>query len=214
MAPCHAVDAMTFRILHDFMTREEAIEFASRFEVTDSNPDETGAYKTRPAILADRFPQPYANSAAAKFANNGAAPPNLQSIVFGRHHGTDYVFHLMTGYSKPPCHGRPTPEGVWWNPYMAGGFIAMPPPLSDGMIEYNDGTPCTTYQMSKDVVSFLQYCAFVQRDWYKLLYWKFLTVCACTGFFAFSFANLWEVKTKYAHRWWQPILRNVKLPLP
>ena len=38
---------------------------------------------------------------------------------------------------------------------VAGNKIKMAAPLSDGIIEYTDGTESTTSQMSKDVVAFL-----------------------------------------------------------
>lgn len=168
MAPCHSLKVIPFRIFQDFMTKEDAMEFASRFEVIDKDPDEQGRPVKRPAVLSDRIPPPFPNENAAKFANNGALPPDLSTIIFGRHHGADYIFHLLTGYKKPLCHGRPEQEGVWWNPYMPGGYIAMPPPLSDDMLEYGDGTPCTIYQMAKDVVHFLAFCTYVQHDWHKV----------------------------------------------
>ena len=42
---------------------------------------------------------------------------------------------------------------------MYGNKIKMSAPLSDGLIEYSDGTKATTEQMSKDVVSFLMWAA-------------------------------------------------------
>jgi ubiquinol-cytochrome c reductase cytochrome c1 subunit len=37
----------------------------------------------------------------------------------------------------------------------AGGFIAMPPPLRDGQVTYDDGTRASVDQMSKDVAAFI-----------------------------------------------------------
>ena len=42
---------------------------------------------------------------------------------------------------------------------MYGNKIKMSAPLSDGIVEYSDGTEATTEQMSKDVVSFLMWSA-------------------------------------------------------
>jgi ubiquinol-cytochrome c reductase cytochrome c1 subunit len=55
--------------------------------------------------LADRYPQPYPNEAFARFANNGALPPDLSCIVKGRPDGHNYVFSLLTGYRDAP-HGN------------------------------------------------------------------------------------------------------------
>lgn len=209
-APCHGLSSLTFRQIQDFMTKEDALEFASRFDVVDPVPDHEGKSVVRPAKFSDHVPLPYPNVQAAKFSNNGAAPPNLAVMVFGRHHGHDYIFNLLTGYTKPACYGKPAPEGVWWNPYMNGGFLAMPPPLSDGMLEFWDGTPCTVYQMAKDVVHFLHWTAFIQQDWYKLAFWKYSTV----AFLSFNFAiwmNIhWNTRSKLMSRWWQPGLRFLK----
>ena len=42
---------------------------------------------------------------------------------------------------------------------MYGNKIKMPAPLSDGLVEYTDGTSATEKQMAKDVVSFLMWTA-------------------------------------------------------
>ena len=65
------------------------------------------------------------------------------------------------------------PVGQYYNPYMAGdvsaqwrgdprktppgGFLAMPPQLSDGRVSYLDGTEATVEQMSIDIANFLQW---------------------------------------------------------
>jgi len=40
----------------------------------------------------------------------------------------------------------------------------MPPPLNDGGVEYEDGTPATISQQAKDVVQFLNWCAEPEAD--------------------------------------------------
>ena len=42
---------------------------------------------------------------------------------------------------------------------MYGNSIKMPRPLSDGLVEYNDGTEATEKQMAKDVVTFLTWAS-------------------------------------------------------
>ena len=53
----------------------------------------------------DPLPQPYKNDQEARFANNGALPPDLSVITNARHGGVDYIYALMTSY------GRPAPGG-------------------------------------------------------------------------------------------------------
>jgi ubiquinol-cytochrome c reductase cytochrome c1 subunit len=50
-------------------------------------------------------------------------------------------------------------DGVHYNKYMYGNKIKMAAPLSDGLIEYGDGTKATVKQMSKDVTTFLMWAA-------------------------------------------------------
>jgi ubiquinol-cytochrome c reductase cytochrome c1 subunit len=65
-----------------------------------------------------------------------------------RENGVDYVFALLTGYADSPA-GKDLLKGLYYNPYFTGGAIAMPPPLMDGQVEYEDGTPATVTQMAK-----------------------------------------------------------------
>jgi ubiquinol-cytochrome c reductase cytochrome c1 subunit len=46
-----------------------------------------------------------------------------------------------------------------WNEYMPGHKIAMPMPLSDGAVDYTDGSPKTVQQYAKDVSAFLMWAA-------------------------------------------------------
>lgn len=55
-------------------------------------------------------------------------------------------------------------EGMNYNPYFPGGGIAMARVLFDGLVEYDDGTPATTSQMAKDVVTFLSWAAEPEHD--------------------------------------------------
>ena len=50
-------------------------------------------------------------------------------------------------------------DGVYYNKYMYGNKIRMAAPLSDGLVEYGDGTSATVEQMSKDVTTFLMWSA-------------------------------------------------------
>jgi len=49
--------------------------------------------------------------------------------------------------------------GVYYNKYMYGNKIKMSAPLSDGIIEYSDGTEATQEQMAKDITTFLMWSA-------------------------------------------------------
>ena len=51
------------------------------------------------------------------------------------------------------------PEGGHYNKYFPGHNIAMPQPLQDGQVTYDDGSPQTLAQYSKDVAAFLMWAA-------------------------------------------------------
>ena len=50
-------------------------------------------------------------------------------------------------------------DGVYYNKYMIGKKIKMSAPLSEGIVEYTDGTDATVDQMAKDVTTFLSWAA-------------------------------------------------------
>ena len=62
------------------------------------------------------------------------------------------------GYTETPDNFN-VPDGMWYNKYMEGHLIAMPSPLTDGAIEYDDGTNPTLEQLSSDVTTFLAWAA-------------------------------------------------------
>ena len=52
------------------------------------------------------------------------------------------------------------PEGTHYNPYfIAGKSLAMAKPLSDDQVTYDDGSPQTVDQYSRDISAFLMWAA-------------------------------------------------------
>lgn len=140
---------------------------AAEYEV-DDGPDDQGNYYKRPGKLSDSIPSPFPNEEAARAANNGAYPPDLSYIVLARPNGQNYVFSLLTGYMDPPA-GVTLLESQHFNPYFPGAAIAMVEMLQDGIVDYEDGTPATKSQMSKDIVEFLVWTSSQEHDRRKLL---------------------------------------------
>ncbi|XP_075490905.1 cytochrome c1-2, heme protein, mitochondrial-like [Primulina tabacum] len=174
-ASCHSMSLIYYRDLVGVAYTEEEIKaMAAEIEVVDG-PNDEGEMFTRPGKLSDRFPEPYTNEQAARFANGGAYPPDLSLITKARHNGQNYVFALLTGYRDPPA-GVTIREGLYYNPYFPGGAIAMPKMLNDGAIEYEDGTPATEAQMGKDVVTFLSWAAEPEMEERKLMGFKWIFV--------------------------------------
>ena len=82
----------------------------------------------------------------------------MSVLVKARSGGADYIYSLLLGYENPPS-DIILDEGVYFNKYMYGNMIRMPDPLSDDLIQYNDGTKATKEQMAKDVTAFLAWAA-------------------------------------------------------
>ena len=160
-AACHSMQYLSYRNLAEpggpEFTEDEAKFIAASFEVLDG-PNNDGEMFLRPAKLSDKFVMPYDNSEAAKAANGGAYPPDMSVLAKARKGGADYIYSLLLGYEDPPSDVK-LDDGVYYNKFMYGNKIKMPVPLSDGLIEYNDGTPATEEQMAKDVTTFLMWSA-------------------------------------------------------
>ncbi len=158
---CHSMKYISYRNLAEKggpeFTEAQAKAIASSFEVTDG-PNADGEMFTRPAKLSDKFVMPYENIKAAQAANGGAYPPDMSVLVKARGGGVDYIYSLLQGYEDPPS-GLVLDDGVYYNKYMYGNKIKMSNQLSDGLVEYGDGTVATVEQMSKDVTTFLMWTA-------------------------------------------------------
>ncbi|KAJ7623452.1 cytochrome C1 family-domain-containing protein [Roridomyces roridus] len=162
-AACHSLDRIAWRNLVGVShTVDEIKAMAEEIEYTDG-PNDEGEMFQRPGKLADYMPAPYPNEEAARAGNAGALPPDLSLIVKARHGGADYIFSLLTGYVDPPA-GVEIRDGMNYNPFFPGGAIGMARVLFDGLVEYEDGTPATTSQMAKDVVTFLHWAAEPEHD--------------------------------------------------
>jgi ubiquinol-cytochrome c reductase cytochrome c1 subunit len=157
-ASCHSLNRVAFRSLQDIGFSEAEVKaIAAEYKVMDG-PNDAGDMFERPARPSDRFPVPFANEQAARAANGGAYPPSLDLIVKARKGGADYLYSLLTGYQAAPANVH-LGEGMHYNPYFPGSQIAMPQPLADGQVTYQDGTVASLDQMARDLTIFLQWAA-------------------------------------------------------
>jgi ubiquinol-cytochrome c reductase cytochrome c1 subunit len=158
---CHSMKYLSYRNLAEKggpeFTEAQVKAIAASFEVTDG-PNADGEMFTRPGKLSDKFVMPYENVKAAQAANGGAYPPDMSVLVKARGGGANYIYSLLQGYEDPPI-GVTLDDGVHYNKYMYGNKIKMANQLSDGLVEYTDGTKATVEQMSKDVTTFLMWTA-------------------------------------------------------
>ena len=141
-ASCHSMKLLSYRNLTEKggpeFSEEQAKAIASNFELTDG-PNSDGEMFTRAAKLSDKFVKPYQNIQEAKASNGGSYPPDMSVLVKARSGGPNYIYSLLLGYDEAPS-DMTLDDGVYYNSYMSGHTIQMPKPLSDGLIEYNDGT--------------------------------------------------------------------------
>ncbi|WP_374314382.1 cytochrome c1 [Dongia sp.] len=158
---CHSMNLLSYRNLQEIGFSEAAVkEIAASVTVMDG-PNDEGDMFERPGKPSDRFKAPFANDQAARAGNNGALPPDLSLIArsragagFGAFEGADYIHGILTGYEEAPADFKMT-EGMNYNKGFAGHQIAMPNPLSDGAVTYEDGTQASVDQMARDVSVFL-----------------------------------------------------------
>ena len=174
---CHSLDLVAFRNLADpgglGFSEAQAAAVAAEYKIKDV--DDKGQPIERAGRPADYFPAPFPNAAAAAAAN-GVAPPDMSTLAKARVYlrgfpwfvfdmftqyqelGPDYIHGILTGYEAAPKDFK-LPEGGHYNKYFPGHNIAMPQPLQDGQVTYEDGTPQTLDQYAKDVAAFLMWAA-------------------------------------------------------
>jgi ubiquinol-cytochrome c reductase cytochrome c1 subunit len=155
---CHALSHLSYRNLKNIgFSQDEIKALAQSYQVEDG-PDEKGEMFKRSALPSDLFVQPFVNEQAARYSNNGAYPVDLSLVIKARNDGANYVYSILTGYQDAPSDFHLT-SGLNYNPYFPGKQIAMPPPLSEGLVQYIDGVHPSVEQMASDVVIFLQWAA-------------------------------------------------------
>lgn len=202
---CHSLNLVAF---HDLaapggpgFTEAQAKAIAAAYKIAaEPNDrgeifDDKGNRLTRPGTLADHFPPPFVNEQAARTANGGALPPDLSLIIKARAGGPNYVYSIITGFNQKVPHGFAVQKGKYYNPYFAGRNISMPPPLNQGSVSFNDGTPATVSNEAKSVVTFLSWASEPQleaRHSIGLQVLAFLVLLA--GLLFLSYRKVWHGK--------------------
>lgn len=192
-AACHGISRVPFRRLTEVgFSEAEVKSLAAEYTVMDG-PNDEGDMFERPGRPSDKFPSPYANEKAARAMNNGAYPLDLSLIVKARLDGANYIYSLLTGYTDAPEHVS-VPEGAYYNAYFPGHIIKMPPPISsDDQVSYQDETPATIDQMTKDVVNFLQWAAEPEMQERKSMGMRvMLFLVVMTVFFFIAKRRIWS----------------------
>ncbi len=181
---CHGMKYVAFRNLGSEtgpgFPEEQVKAFAANYEIQM----EDGEY--RPAEPSDRFPTPeyYGDGnppdmsllAKSRAGFHGPYGTGL-SQLFNGIGGPEYIYSLMLGYEETPECAAESDIGGYYNAaFPNGGFpaecvdehghrmvpgswIAMPPQIYEGVVEYMDGTDPTADQHAEDIAAFLMWAA-------------------------------------------------------
>lgn len=178
-AACHGLEYVAFRTLSDeggpALSVDQMKAYAAQFEVFDPELDDT-----RPAKPADKFPlgtyegaPDLSLMAKARAGFHGPVGLGISQIVQGMG-GAEYIASILTGYT-----GEEKEEAgtiFYENHAFPGGWISMPPPLEDEMVEYEGGHENDLETLSVDVSAFLMWTAEPK-----------MTARKQTGFYVFVF---------------------------
>lgn len=199
-ASCHSMKYLSYRNLGEKggpeFSEAEVKAIAAGFTVQDG-PNEDGDMFERPGLPKDKFVSPYPNEKAARAVNGGAYPPDMSVLVKARSGGANYIYSILMGYEEAPA-GMKIDDGVYYNKFMPGQKIRMSAPLSEGSVEYADGTQTSVSQMSKDVTAFLTWAAEPHLEKRKRIGFKtILYLLIFSVLIFFSMKKIWSrVETK------------------
>ncbi len=209
---CHSANLLAFRNLSEpggpGYSEAQVKALAATFTVADPEAEDG----ERPGIAADRWPATM--SPADAKASFGVEPPDFSVLAKARsatkpgfswvldyftvyqEGGPDFIYNLLTNFTDAP-HGVEVAAGQYYNAYT-GGVLAMAPPLSDGLVTYDDNTvPETVEQYSKDVAAFMMWVAEPHLDARKELGFKVIIILA--GFAVLMYLTKRKLWSKIEH---------------
>lgn len=168
------------------LPEDQVRAYATAFPINDEDSNrqlydvEKGAFRT--LLPSDNFPiQHLAGApdlslmAKARAGFHGPYGSGINQLFKGTG-GPEYIYSILTGYEDPPACAPEDTEGYYNKAFPNGGvpeackdehgvstvpgsWIAMPPPLSDDVVTYADGTAATVPNMAMDAASFLMWTA-------------------------------------------------------
>ena len=161
-AGCHGLKYVPLRTLSDEggpgLPEDQVRAYAKQFTITDKDTGED-----REGVPADKFPAVVGTGAPdlslmakARAGFHGPYGSGLNQLFRGMG-GPEYIHAILVGYTGEEKEEFGTV--FYENHAFSTGWIAMPPPLSDDLVTYADGTAATVDQMSMDVASFLMWAA-------------------------------------------------------
>ncbi len=161
-AACHGLNLVSYRNLGDeggpALPEDQVKAYAAQFETFDPEVDDF-----RPAIPSDRFGDSQYDGAPdlslmAKARKGFEGPYGLVvNPLFRGVGGPEYIVAILTGYTGEEKEQAGTI--LYENTAFPGGWISMPPPLSDELVEYEPAADTDLESLSEDVASFLMWTA-------------------------------------------------------
>ena len=152
---------------------------AEQDEITDKETGEPRARKETdmfPTRTGDGMGPDLSLIAKNRAAFHGPYGTGIAQLVQGIG-GPEYIHAIRTHFEENPECAPDGIDGYYYNTAfpnggipdsckdehgastVPGSWIAMPPPLADDLIEYEDGTPATVEQMAEDASAFLMWAA-------------------------------------------------------
>ena len=161
---CHGLKFVPLRSLADEggpqMDADWVRAYAAELdEVYDPETDES-----RPRKETDMFPTRKGEGmgpdlslmAKARAGFHGPYGTGISQLVNGIG-GPEYIYSVLTGYTGEEV--EMAGSYFYENHTFPGGLISMPAPLSEELVEYEDGTEASVHQMAEDVSAFLMWTA-------------------------------------------------------
>ena len=181
---CHGMKFVPIRTLADPDGPEMDPAWVRGFaagldEITDKETGEPRARKETdmfPIRTGDGMGPDLSLMAKARAAFHGPYGTGMSQLFQGIG-GPEYIHAILTHFEENPECAPDGIDGYYYNTAFANGgipdsckdehgastvpgsWIAMPPPLMEDLIEYEDGTPATVEQMAEDVSAFLMWAA-------------------------------------------------------
>ena len=159
---CHGMKQVPLRTLGDAggpaLPADQVRAYAAQWSITDPA---TGEDRAR--LPTDHFQNsPMENApdlslmAKARAGFHGPYGSGINQMFRGMG-GPEYIVSILTGYT-----GEEKEEAgntFYGNTAFPGGWIAMPPPLSEGLVEFADGREASVENMAEDAATFLMWAA-------------------------------------------------------
>jgi len=161
-ASCHGLNLVAYRNLGDeggpSMAVDQVKAYAAQFETFDPEIDDF-----RPSIPSDRFGDSQFDGAPdlsvmAKARKSFTGPYGLAlNPLFRGFGGPEYIVAILENYTGEEKEQAGTV--LYENLAFPGGWISMPPPISDELVEFEPAHDNDSQSLSEDVAAFLMWTA-------------------------------------------------------